>query len=439
MEKSNISAHYTEKLLELVPGGAHTYSKGNDQFPSNAPATIISGKGCNLYAVDGNKYTDFAMSLGSVILGHAYEPVLEAVRNELLKGSNFCRPSIIEGQLAEVVCDLIPGSEMVKFGKHGSDVVTSAIKLSRAYTGKKYVARCADDPFNSVHDWFIGSTVMNSGIPEEVKNLTLQFKYNDIESCKKLIDEYPDDIACFVLEPISFSQPKNNFLHDLRALCNKYGIVLIFDEVVSGFRFDLGGAQVLAGVKPDLSAFGKAMANGFSISALLGKKDIMELAGIEHDKERVFILSSTHGGETHCYAAALACINEIKKHNLIKYFWMIGGKIKLAIQEAANRANASEYVRISGYDVKPAVTITNIDGKASSIIRTYFLQEMIKHKIMIPYIVPGFSHKQQHVDQLAEASEEVFSMIANLGDEQSIVQKIDGHIIKPVFRKFNYT
>lgn len=439
MDKPNITSYYTNKLLELVPGGAHTYSKGSDQFPSNAPAAIISGKGCNLYAVDGNTYTDFAMSLGSVILGHAYEPVLEAVRNELSKGSNFCRPSIIEGQLAEVICDLIPGSEMVKFGKHGSDVVTSAIKLSRAYTGKKYIARCVDDPFNSVHDWFIGSTIMNSGIPEEVKKLTLKFKYNDIESCQKLIDEYPDDIACFVFEPISFSEPKNNFLHDLRSLCNKYGIVLIFDEVVSGFRFDLGGAQVIAGVQPDLSAFGKAMANGFSISALVGKKDIMELAGIEHDKERVFILSSTHGGETHCFAAALACINEIKKNNLIDYFWMIGGEIKLAIHKAADRANASEYVKISGYDVKPAVTITNTNNQASNIIRTYFLQEMIKRKIMIPYIVPGFSHKQEHVNLLYEASEEVFSMIAKLEDEQSIAQKIDGHIIKPVFRKFNYT
>lgn len=437
MPYKNSSTHYAEKLLELVPGGAHTYSKGSDQFPSNAPNAIISGKGCKLQGLDGIEYTDFAMSLGSVLLGHAYEPVLEAVRTELANGSNFCRPSIIEGELAEVICDIIPGAEMVKFGKHGSDVVTAAIKLSRAYTGRKYVARCTADPFNAVHDWFIGSTVMDAGIPEEIKNLTLKFHYNDIASCKALIEQYKDEIACFILEPISFTEPENGFLHELRELCTNNGIVLIFDEVVSGFRFDLGGAQVIAGVQPDLSAFGKAMANGFSISALVGKKAIMELAGIDHDKERVFVLSSTHGGETHCFAAALACIREIQENNLIEYFWNIGGKIKSGIMEAAHTVGASAYVKVGGYDVKPAITITDNHGNPSAVVRTFFLQEMVKRRILIPYIVPNFSHKNSHVSELREACEEIFSMIAELGDENSIKACVEGDIIKPVFRKYN--
>jgi len=437
MARKNSSTYYAEKLRELVPGGAHTYSKGSDQFPSNTPSAIISGKGCKLHGIDGIEYTDFAMSLGSVLLGHAYEPILKAVRNELSNGSNFCRPSIIEGELAELICDIIPGAEMVKFGKHGSDVVTAAIKLSRAYTGRKYVARCTADPFNAVHDWFIGSTVMNSGIPDEIKNLTLKFHYNDINSCKALVEQHKHEIACFILEPISFTEPKDDFLHELRELCSNNGIVLIFDEVVSGFRFDLGGAQVIAGVQPDLSAFGKAMANGFSISALVGKKEIMELAGINHDKERVFILSSTHGGETHCFAAALACISEIREKNLIEYFWSIGGKIKSGIVESAQAAGASGYIKVGGYDVKPAIAITNSDGIPSATIRTFFLQEMVKRRILIPYIVPGFSHKDSHVVELKEACEEVFSMIAELGDEASISTRIQGDIVKPVFRKYN--
>lgn len=437
MRRENSSTYYAEKLRKLVPGGAHTYSKGPDQFPSNTPSAIISGKGCKLLGIDEILYTDFAMSLGSVLLGHAYEPVLKAVRDELSNGSNFCRPSIIEGELAELICDIIPGAEMVKFGKHGSDVVTAAIKLSRAYTGRKYVARCTADPFNAVHDWFIGSTVMDSGVPDEIKNLTLKFHYNDIESCRALIEKYKDEIACFILEPISFTKPKDGFLHDLRKLCTNNGIVLIFDEVVSGFRFALGGAQVIAGVQPDLSAFGKAMANGFSISALVGKKEIMELAGLDHDRERVFVLSSTHGGETHCFAAALACIREIRENNLIEHFWNIGGKIKSGMVAAAQTVGASAYIKAGGYDVKPAIAITNSNGVPSAIVRTFFLQEMVKRRIIIPYIVPSFSHKDSHVAELREACEETFSLIAELEDETSILTHIEGDVVKPVFRKFN--
>ena len=168
--------------------------------------------------VDENEFTDLAMSLGSVLLGHAYEPVLEAVRLELGKGVNFCRPSVIEGELAEMLVDIIPSAEMVKFGKNGSDAVTAAVKVARAYTGRKYVVRCQNDAFNAIHDWFIGSTVLTRGVPEDVQALTLKFKYNDLDSCKKLFDQYPGQIACFLLEPVSMDIPKDEFLESLKAL-----------------------------------------------------------------------------------------------------------------------------------------------------------------------------------------------------------------------------
>ena len=177
---SDNSYFFSKRANQFIPGGAHTYSKGDDQFPSNSPKFIERGLGCEIWDSNGNNYKDLAMSLGAVILGHAYEPVLEAVRKELNKGVNFCRPSVIEGELAELLNNIIPSAEMVKFGKHGSDAVTGAIKLARAYTGRKYIARCADDAFNAIHDWFIGSTVINRGVPEEVQKLTLKFKYNDI-------------------------------------------------------------------------------------------------------------------------------------------------------------------------------------------------------------------------------------------------------------------
>lgn len=429
--------HYFDQLNQLVPGGAHTYSKGADQFSANAPKAIVKGKGCTIWDIEDNPYTDFAMSLGSVLLGHAHAPVLRAVQKELLKGSNFCRPSIIEGQLAEKICEIIPSAEMVKFGKHGSDVVTAAVKLSRAYTGRKYVARCSADPFNAVHDWFISSTEMNAGIPEEVAKLTLKFNYNDLIGCQQLVDKYPDQIACFILEPLSFVKPENGFLEALKELCEANGIVLIFDEVVSGFRFDLGGAQNYLGVFPHLSAFGKGMANGFSISALVGNADIMKLAGIDHEDERVFVLSSTHGGETHSYAAALACIDEIEKNNLINYFWEIGAQIISGINTAAKKNGAERYVKTFGYSVKPGLAICDENGCPSPLMRTFFIQETIRRGILIPYIVPCLSHKKEHVDQLEEVLVEVLSLFTKYGDEKSIGRHLNTEVIKPVFRKFN--
>ena len=421
----------------LIPGGGHTYSKGDDQFPANAPKIVDRGLGCKVWDVDGNEFTDMAMSLGSVILGHAYEPVLEAVRKQLAKGVNFCRPSVIEGQLAELLVDLIPSAEMVKFGKHGSDAVTGAVKLARAYTGRKYIARCADDAFNAIHDWFIGSTVISRGVPEEIQALTLKFNYNDIESCEKLFDRYPGQIACFNLEPASFVPPKDRFLEKLKTLCEKNGTILIFDEVVSGFRFGLGGAQQMVGVTPHLSAFGKAMANGFSVSALVGQKEFMRLGGIEHDQERVFLLSTTHGGETHGLAASIACINEIKKHNAIDHFWKAGKALQDGVRKAAEEVGAEKYVEVSGYSVKPAFAFKDETGQVSMAARTLFMQETVAQGLLMPYVVPCFSHKEEDIAFALKCIKQALAIMKNAAEGKGMVAAVRGNIVKPVFRKFN--
>lgn len=428
---------YAQRAKMRIPGGAHTYSKGDDQFSSNAPKIIERGSGCKIWDADGNEYTDMAMSLGSAILGHAYEPVLEAVRKELTKGVNFCRPSLMEGELAELVCDIIPSAEMVKFGKHGSDAVTAAIKLARAYTGRKYIARCADDSFNAIHDWFIGSTVVNRGVPEEIQKLTLKFKYNDIESCERLFEQFPDQIACFNLEPVSFIPPENGFLEKLKALCEKNGSLLVFDEVVSGFRFALGGAQQMVGVTPHLSAFGKAMANGFSVSALVGQKEFMKLGGITHDQERVFLLSTTHGGETHALAASKACINEIKKHNAIEHFWNAGQSLKDGIQAAAVEVGAEKFINISGYGVKPAFSFNDENGEISMLARTLFLQETVARGLMMPYVVPCFAHKDADINFAVECVKDALVVMKNAAEGSGMASVLRGEIVKPVFRKFN--
>lgn len=433
-EKNDI---FAERARRLIPGGAHTYSKGDDQFPSNAPKIIDRGLGCTLWDVDGNEFTDLAMSLGTVTLGHAYEPVLEAVRKEITRGVNFCRPSIIEGELAELLVDIIPSAEMVKFGKNGSDAVTAAVKLARAYTGRKYVVRCQDDAFNAIHDWFIGSTVLTRGVPKEVQALTLKFKYNDLDSCKKLFDKYPGQIACFLLEPLSFEEPSDGFLEKLKVLCEKNGALLIFDEVVSGFRFALGGAQEVTGVMPHLSAFGKAMANGFSTSALAGQREFMRIGGINHEQERVFLLSTTHGGETHCLAAAVATIKEIQKHNIISHFWQTGQSLMDGVRAVANDVGAEKYVNVSGYGVKPAFSFNDESGKVSMVARTLFLQETVARGLLMPYVVPSYAHKKENIDFAIDCIRDALIIMKEAAEGAGMENAVVGEAVKPVFRKFN--
>lgn len=441
MEKQSFNSlknrELSEKAALLIPGGAHTYSKGDDQFPANAPKIIDRGLGCKLWDVDGNEFTDLAMSLGTVVLGHAYEPVLEAVHKEIARGVNFCRPSVIEGELAELLVELIPSAEMVKFGKNGSDAVTAAVQLARAYTGRKYVARCASDPFNAIHDWFIGSTVINRGIPEEIKALTLKFNYNDLESCRRLFDEHPGQIACFILEPVSFEPPWDGFLEKLKALCEKNGALLIFDEVVAGFRFALGGVQEMVGVTPHLSAFGKAMANGFSVSALAGQREFMRIGGIDHDQERVFLLSTTHGGETHCLAASIACINEIRKHDIIAHFWQTGQALMDGVRAAAKDVGAERYVDVFGYGVKPAFAFKDETGQVSMVARTLFLQETIARGLLMPYVVPSYAHKKETIDFAVECVRDALEVMKKAAEGPGMAAVIEGGVVKPVFRKFN--
>lgn len=425
------------KAHKFIPGGAHTYSKGDDQFPANAPKIIERGEGCYLWDVDGNKWLDLGMSLGTMVLGHSHPAVVEAAQRELTRGCNFVRPSYLEGELAELMSGIIPSAEMVKFGKNGSDAVTAAVKLARAYTGRDYVARCSSDPFNAIHDWFIGSTVMNRGVPEALSRLTLKFDYNDLNSVQALFDQYPNQIACFLLEPISAVEPAAGFLQGLKDLCEKNGALLIFDEVVSGFRFHLGGAQVVAGVTPHLAAFGKAMANGFSVSALVGQREFMRLGGLDHDQERVFLLSTTHGGETHCLAAALATIKVIRDQNVIEHFYNIGQYLQDGVRRIAKDLKVENFINVVGYACKPGFVLKNHLGEVSMESRTLFLQELCARGVLMPYMVPSLAHDKAHMDIAIEAIGDALTVVKNAFEKNELHKYLEGPVVKPVFRKFN--
>ena len=307
-----------KKSHQLIPGGAHTYAKGDDQFPVLAPGFIQRGAGCHVWDVDGNEYIEYGMGCRAVTLGHAFTPIIEAVQSELIHGTNFSRPAPLEVQCAEELLSMVPYADMCKFSKNGSDATTAAIKLARAATGRDLIAICQDHPFFSIDDWFIGTTAIGAGIPKSTIEQTKFFRYNDADSLKTLLETYPEKIAAVILEPAKYSDPEADFLHQVKRLCESNGVIFILDEMITGFRWANGGAQEYYDIEPDLSTFGKALANGFSLSALLGKQDLMERGGIYHDKQRVFLLSTTHGAETHSLAAGIATMKFYQENPVVR-------------------------------------------------------------------------------------------------------------------------
>jgi glutamate-1-semialdehyde 2,1-aminomutase len=426
-----------ERFHTLVPAASHTYSKGEDQFPRRSPKLIARAEGAYCWDLDGNRYIDWAMGNRVMILGHAYPAVGEAVKRQIDLGLNFTRPGVLEYELAEYLVDLWPVAEMVKFGKNGSDVTTAAIKLSRAYTGRKYVAVCVDHPFFSIHDWFIGTTPMNAGVPEEVAGLTLKFRYNDIESVESLFRDHPGEIAALILEPVKNDEPRDGFLEKLRELTRRHGTVLIFDEMISGIRFDLRGAHHLRGVYPDLACFGKAVANGFSISVLAGRRDLMDLGGIRHDKRRVFLLSQTHSSETLGLAACRATLDECQRVEINRHTWGYGKALVEGFRRLAAAEGVADHVRIIGFDCNPQILCTRSDGSYWPELHTSFHEEVISWGVLIPWITITYSHRDAELVQTLEALQQGMRKAKKVLENGDVEGSFEGEAVKPVFRPFN--
>ena len=295
------------RLHELVPGGAHTFAKGSDQYPEDMAPVLVRGSGARVWDVDGNEFVEYGMGMRAVTLGHGYAPVVEAVRAAIGDGISFTRPTELELAAAEDFLALVPGADMVKFCKNASDATSTALRLARAATGREVVAMCHDQPYFASQDWFVGTLPINTGVPAAVRSLVRGFGYNDLESLRAVLAAEP--VAAVILEAASaLAEPAPGFLEGVRALCDQHGTVLIFDETITGFRWAAGGAQSVYGVTPDLSTWGKAMGNGFSVAALAGRRELMELGGLRTDRPRVFLLSSTHGAETTGLAAFRAVV-----------------------------------------------------------------------------------------------------------------------------------
>jgi glutamate-1-semialdehyde 2,1-aminomutase len=424
------------KAHDLIPGGSHTYAKGDDQYPEQAPAFIARGKGCHVWDLDGNEFIEYGMGLRAVTLGHAFEPVVEAAYRQMQQGINFNRPTKIEVDLAEDMLQLISGADMVKFAKNGSDATTAAVKLARAYTGRDMVAICGDQPFFSTDDWFIGSTEMNAGIPRTVIDLTLKFRYNDVDSLRDLFHRHPGQIACVLMEAEAAVPPAPGYLKAVKKLCEDEGAVLVFDEMITGFRWHLEGAQKFHDVIPHLSTFGKAMGNGFAIAALAGKRELMRLGGLDHDQARVFLLSTTHGAETHALAASLETLRIYREHGVIEFLWKQGERLRAGVNQVIARHGISSHFGVTGRPCNLIYLTKDSHGEPSQAFRTLFLQELIRGGILAPSFVVSFSHSNEEIDSTIDVVDRALRVYAR-ALEDGVEKYLVGRSVRPVNRTYS--
>ena len=449
--------NFQERLNFLIPGGSHTYSRGFDQFPSNAPQILERGEGAYVWDPQGNKLLDYGMGLRAVTLGYSDPRVNAAAIRQINNGNNLTRASMIELEAAELFTSIIPGADMVKFAKNGSNVTTAAVKIARAYTGRRYICVPRQQPFFSYDDWFIGKTPLQRGIPKDQTESTLLFDYNDIESLKKLFDLFPNQIAGVMLEPATTEIPcftdcltlctdsrcsicthkPVNFLHKVQDICRREKALFILDEMITGFRWSLHGAGHYFGVNPDLMTFGKGMANGFSVAALCGRREVMEVGSIDRlGAERTFLLSSTHGGEMCSLGAFVETVKIYQERDVCRHLWEYGGKLKMHLNDIAKDFGVEKFFEVIGPAISLAYITRDSNGLISSSFRTLFSQEMIKHGVLMPWIAVSLSHAQNELELTIGAFKsalQVYKRALNDGVGSYLV----GGEIKPVFRKFN--
>lgn len=431
------SRKFSADVHQLIPGGAHTYSKGDDQFPLNAPAAIVHGKGARVWDLDGNEFIDCSMGLTSVCIGHGYEPVAQAVCDVAFSGTNFQRPAAIEFEAAKLFLETVQSGDMVKFAKNGSTVTTAAVKLARAYTGRNRVAIAREHNFFSYDDWFIVTTPCDLGIPESMRSMTAAFSYNNYESVETLLADNDHDIACLIMEPVKFDPPKDDFLHKVAALCKDRGVLLILDEMVSGFKWSMEGAHNYFGVKPDMATWGKGIANGFSACALTGRADIMELGGIRREgDDKLFLISTTHGAETTGLSAMIATIQAFKQHEMIESNWARGKVLKQNLESIVQKHGLVNSLQWIGYPCLFVLVCKNSTGTPDDAFRTLMMQEMIARGVLFQgMIYPTWSHQQPEIDHLVMAFDQACAIYRKAIDAGTTANLLIGRPAKPVFRK----
>ena len=425
MRKFRKSEAHLNRAELTIPLGSQTFSKSRTQYPVGiSPLFIKKAKGCHVWDLDGNKYIDLVSALASVTLGYGDSRVNTAVRKQLKRGVSFSLPGTLEAEVAEMICHLVPSAEMVRFGKNATDVTTAAVRLARAYTGKDRVVVCG---YHGWQDWFIGSTSRNKGVPKATSDLTEVFKYNDLESLRKILSE-KNDVACVVMEPMNSNFPNPGFLEGVRELTNNHGVVLVFDETITGFRFSEGGAQELFNVIPDISTFGKGIANGFPLSVISGKREIMM------EMEEIFF-SGTFGGELLSLAAAKSVLELHINREVISQLEQIGLDLQNRVNSAVSQTDTQELLSLSGHPTWIFLNWREIDAYSADLLKTYFMQEMFQKGILIlgTHNV-NLAHTQRNLEKIEESYLSVLSSISNGIKQGDLQSKLKVAPLRPLFK-----
>ncbi len=433
MRDFTASSSQVSAAHKVIPGGAHTYAKGDDQYPFGMAPVIARGSGCRVWDIDGNEYVEFGSGLRSTVLGHGFGPVLDQVRASMAEGVNFARPHRLELEAATRLTELIPGGEMVKFGLNGSDATTAAVRLARAYTGRDLIAICRDQPFFSTHDWFIGTRPMATDVPAATRQLSVQFSYNDLPSLARTFEQYPGQIAAVILEPETVTPPAPGFFDGLRALCDSEGALFILDEMITGFRWHERGAQYLCSIEPDLSTFGKALANGFPLSALVGRRDVMRLGGFTDDADRVFLLSQTAGAQPWALAAMLAVIDTFQRDHVAAHLIQVGQQLRKGVEEVVADAGLSAYFQLLGRDCCMVYVARDGAGRPSQEFRTLVLQEFLERGILAPSFVVSAAHDPAAINQTVAAVADLMPIYRKALDH-GIGTVLRGRPVRPAIR-----
>jgi glutamate-1-semialdehyde aminotransferase len=407
----------------LIPAFTQTLAKGPGQYVNGvAPKYLVRGKGSHVWDADGNEYLDYNMAIGPLSLGYCHAPVDDAIRAQLGSGITFSLMHPLEVEVAELVRAVVPNAEMVRFSKTGADVTSAAVRLARAYTGRSGVLCCG---YHGWHDWYVAVTDRNAGIPSSVRDMSFTFSYNSIES---VMDALDDDTACVILEPAVFEAPTDNFLQKLKGLCRKNGTLLIFDEMWTGFRLALGGAQEYFGIHADLACFSKAVANGMPLSILTGRRDVMQLL------ERDVFFFTTFGGEALSLAAAKATIEELRAHRVPHILAVQGKKLKHGFNAIASGLGI-DYTRCQGLDCRTMVSFDPSAGNPLE-MKSFVQQEMIRRGILWSgFHTLSFAHSDADILYTLEAYREVLPLLQKAVSGGNVRKHLLGEPVEPVFRR----
>jgi glutamate-1-semialdehyde aminotransferase/NAD(P)-dependent dehydrogenase (short-subunit alcohol dehydrogenase family) len=411
----------------LIPAGTQTLAKGPGQHVDGvAPKYLRRGKGARVWDVDGNEYLDMSMGVGPLVLGYCHPAVDDAIRRQLADGITFSLMHPLEVEVAERIRALVPSAEAVRFSKTGADVTSAAVRAARAFTGRPKVLCCG---YHGWHDWHIGVTDRAAGIPHAVRDLTSTFEYNDLASLDRALD---GDVACVILEPMVFADPERGFLEGVRERCTRNGSLLVFDEMWTGFRLAPGGAQERFDVRPDLSTFSKAVANGMPLSVLTGRADVMAVF------ERDAFFFTTFGGEALSLAAARTTLEELVARDVPAHLAAIGGQIREGYNRLARGLGMDHYTRCVGPGCRTLVTFDPQGGPPLE-LKSLVQQELIRRGVLWSGThAVSYAHGPQDVARLLEVYAEVLPIVQRAAEDGRVRAMIRGTPVEPVFRRTSH-